>query len=430
VKLLVDEVFGEGAFQREIVWRIGWVSGFKTRARNWIRNHDLIYFWAKDPAKMRFEKVYVPHPPGYARRAGAPAKAPGIAIDDVWNAGPADLALVGRESLDSIQIKSFSQEKTGYATQKNEALLRRILSASSRPGDWVADPFCGSGTTLAVAAAMGRRVLGCDCGRAAFRIARGRLVAMPRTWPLVVGELVPTKRAMSARAGVLARCGAKAIAKRGELHGAIDRAAVHVGETIDRAGLERLAGLAAAAGYEGLHAITTDVALALDVAARGDGARVTTPKRWVKGVDVVLAVLDGDALAAGEGEREHVLPERAAVALVVSGLASAPPTIDLTSYGMPHPDLWPADLRAHAGIELVESIAIAWSTAAPLRFAEIRARTPTKRTLDLRFVAPPSLPKRCIATVQIVDVRRVETRIELALTRARTGWMLQSATQR
>lgn len=425
VKLLVDEVFGEHAFQREIVWRIGWVSGFKTRARNWIRNHDLIYFWAKDPARMRFEKVYVPHPPGYARRAGAPAKAPGIAIDDVWNAGPADLALVGRESLDSIQIKSFSQEKTGYATQKNEALLRRILSASSRPGDWVADPFCGSGTTLAVATAMGRRVLGCDCGRAAFSIARARLVAMPRETPLVVGALVPAKR--SVRARVLARWGAPAIAKGGELHGAIDRAAVHVGETIDRAGLERLASLASAAGHRGLHAITTDVALALDVTTKGV---VSAPKRWAKGIDVVLAVLDGDALAEGDDEREHVLPERPAPTLVIAGLSTTRPSIELRDLRMPHADLWPADLRAHAGLALVESVAIAWETASTLRFTEIRTRTPTKRALDLRFVAPASLPRRSTATLQIIDVRRIETRIELALTRSRSGWTLESATQR
>ncbi len=176
VKLLLDEVFGPASFQREIVWRIGWVSGFKTVARNWIRNHDTILFYVKDPARMRFNKVYVPHPPGYARRSGAPAKAPGIAVDDVWNAGPADLALVGRDALDSIQIKSFSREKTGYATQKNESVLRRVLAASSSEGDLVADPFCGAGTTAAVALAMGRRFLACDRGEAAIQLARARLL--------------------------------------------------------------------------------------------------------------------------------------------------------------------------------------------------------------------------------------------------------------
>jgi len=175
VRLVLDEIFGAPAFQREIIWRIGWVSGFKTRARNWIRNHDTILFYAKDPARMRFNKLWVPHPEGYSRRAGVPAKSPGMAVDDVWNAGAADLALTGAASLDSIQIKSFSKEKSGYATQKNESLLRRIIAASSNPGDVVLDAFCGAGTTAVVAAAMGRRFLACDVGAAAIQLTRSRL---------------------------------------------------------------------------------------------------------------------------------------------------------------------------------------------------------------------------------------------------------------
>lgn len=187
VRLLLDEIFGAGRFQREIIWRIGWVSGFKTRARNWIRNHDTILFYAKDPARMRFNKLYVPHPAGYVRRAGAAAKAPGMAIDDVWNAGSGDLALVGVEALDSIQIKSFSREKTGYATQKNESLLRRIVAASSNPGDLVLDAFSGAGTTAVVAAGMGRRFLASDVGDAAIQLTRTRLRrSVPdRGWSLV-----------------------------------------------------------------------------------------------------------------------------------------------------------------------------------------------------------------------------------------------------
>lgn len=175
VKLLLDEIFGAGCFQREIVWRIGWLSGFKTRARNWIRNHDTIFFYTRDPGRFTFNKQLLPYPLGYVRRDGSPPKGLGAPIDDVWNAGPGDLALRGRESLDSIQIKSFSREKTGWATQKNESLLRRIIGASSNPGDLVADLFCGSGTTLAVAAAMGRRFVGCDRSAAAIHVARGRL---------------------------------------------------------------------------------------------------------------------------------------------------------------------------------------------------------------------------------------------------------------
>ncbi|MBK9753656.1 MAG: site-specific DNA-methyltransferase [Nannocystis sp.] len=132
-KILLDEIFGPACFQREIVWRIGWLSGFKTRANNWIRNHDLIFFYTRDPARFSFHKQYVPHPEGYRRRDGKPPRARGVPMEDVWNANSAEFALRGKDSLDSIQIKSFSREKTGWATQKNASLLRRIIAASSRP---------------------------------------------------------------------------------------------------------------------------------------------------------------------------------------------------------------------------------------------------------------------------------------------------------
>lgn len=176
VKLLLDDVFGPQGFQREIVWRIGWVSGFKSRAKNWIRNHDLIFFYVKDPKRFTFNKQYTPHPPGYRRRDGKPPTGVGVPIDDVWNANEAEFGLRGIESLDSIQIKSFSTEKTGYATQKNVSLLRRIVAASSNPGDVVLDPFCGSGTTGVAAVGLGRRFVGCDINSDAIYLAKKRLL--------------------------------------------------------------------------------------------------------------------------------------------------------------------------------------------------------------------------------------------------------------
>ncbi len=177
-KLVLDEIFGAACFQREIVWRIGWLSGFKTRANNWIRNHDLIFFYTKDPARFTFNKQYLPHPEGYLRRDGQPPRGKGVPLEDVWNANSAELALRGRDSLDSIQIKSFSREKTGWATQKNTSLLRRIITASSNPGDLVADFFCGSGTTVVAAAELGRRFLACDSALPAIELAHTRLTAL------------------------------------------------------------------------------------------------------------------------------------------------------------------------------------------------------------------------------------------------------------
>jgi adenine-specific DNA-methyltransferase len=147
-KVLLDEIFGRQNFQREIVWRIGWVSGYKTAAKNWIRNHDTILFYTK--RDLSFNKEYIPYPDGYVRRDGKAPEGQGYAIEDTWNCSEID-------KLDSIQIKSFDQEKTGFLTQKNEALLRRIIFSATNAGDIVLDFCAGSGTTGATAHKMGRQ---------------------------------------------------------------------------------------------------------------------------------------------------------------------------------------------------------------------------------------------------------------------------------
>ncbi len=198
-KVLLDEVFGPRAFQREIVWRIGWVSGFKSRANSWIRNHDTLLFYAKGGRPRTFHKEYLPYPPGYVRRDGKPPRGRGHPVEDVWNAG-------GLDRLDSIQIVSFSGEKVGYPTQKNEALLSRIVRASSDPGDLVLDAFVGSGTTAVVAEKLGRRWIACDQAPVALHATRRRLLRVPELRPFQVerageGAPDPTRR-LSVKASV------------------------------------------------------------------------------------------------------------------------------------------------------------------------------------------------------------------------------------
>jgi len=149
-KVLLDEIFGRHNFQREIVWRIGWVSGYKTAAKNWIRNHDTILFYTRQD--LSFNKEYIPYPEGYVRRDGNAPEGEGYAIEDTWNCSEID-------KLDSIQIKSFDQEKTGFLTQKNEALLRRIIFSATSEGDIVLDLCAGSGTTGATALKMKRQYI-------------------------------------------------------------------------------------------------------------------------------------------------------------------------------------------------------------------------------------------------------------------------------
>lgn len=167
IKLLLDEVFGEKSYIREIIWRIGWVSGYKSTANNWIRNHETIFFYAKDPSKFTFNKIYTPYPPDYERWGGRPA-GKGLPVEDVWGVFPG-------EGVTALQVVSFSSELTDYPTQKPEGLLKRIITASSNPGDLVLDCFIGSGTTAAVAQKLGRRWIGCDINKGAIQTTSKRL---------------------------------------------------------------------------------------------------------------------------------------------------------------------------------------------------------------------------------------------------------------
>lgn len=180
-RVLLDEVFGSEGFQREIIWRIGWISGFKSAVKNWVRNHDVLLYYVKREVKggrpATFNKLYLPYPTGYRRRDGQPPRGRGVPFDDVWNSHPLEHELMGGDSLDSIQIKSLSREKTGYPTQKNESLLRRIIQASSNPGDLVLDAFAGASTTGVVAASEGRRFLLIDASPVALSVSRARLVS-------------------------------------------------------------------------------------------------------------------------------------------------------------------------------------------------------------------------------------------------------------
>jgi adenine-specific DNA-methyltransferase len=92
------------------------------------------------------------------------SEAKGVYVPDVWD--------------DISVINSMAKESVGFDTQKPEELIKRIITASSDPGDLVADFFLGSGTTIAVAEELGRRWIGCDFSKTSVQLARNRLVAL------------------------------------------------------------------------------------------------------------------------------------------------------------------------------------------------------------------------------------------------------------
>ena len=182
LRILLDTLFGAANFRNEIVWRIGWVSGFKTQKKGWIRNHDTILYYTKTAeAAKRFNKEYIPYPPDYVRRDGKKPTGKGVPIEDTWNCSENDI-------LNSIMIMSFSNEKVGYPTQKPLKLLERIINASSEPGEIVLDPFCGCGTAADAAAGLGRKYLGIDISGIAVRVMQQRLESRGKGYvPTVYG---------------------------------------------------------------------------------------------------------------------------------------------------------------------------------------------------------------------------------------------------
>lgn len=188
IKVIMDEVFGKNCFQREIIWRIGWVSGYKTQAQNWIRNHDVILFYTKSPNNFIFNKEFIPYPENYVRRDGKKPTGLGQPIEDTWNCNEID-------KLDSIQIMSFCKEKEGYPTQKNENLLERIIKASTNKDDIVLDFFGGSGTTASVAEKLGRKWIVCDLGKLAYFTIQRRMLQIENSKDLLNKDKKYNKKA-------------------------------------------------------------------------------------------------------------------------------------------------------------------------------------------------------------------------------------------
>ena len=183
LKLVLDEIFGRENFRNEIIWH--YTNKLSTGGNTFDKHHDNLLVYVKGRTwihnaitrpvrvrkmqpvtqKMEGERVWLRDDEGKRIYAMGSADRK---IGDVWEVP---------------YINPVATERLGYATQKPEALLERVLQASSREGDLVADFFCGSGTTLAVAEKLGRRWIGCDLGRWSIHVTRKRLLSMEKCRP-------------------------------------------------------------------------------------------------------------------------------------------------------------------------------------------------------------------------------------------------------
>jgi site-specific DNA-methyltransferase (adenine-specific) len=157
-KLLLDEIFGRECFLNEIIWAYDYGARSK---RRWPAKHDTILVYVKDSRGYYFDAEAVDREPYMAPGLATPEKAAkGKLPTDVW--------------WHTI-VPTNGQEKTGYPTQKPEGIIRRMIQASTRPGDWCLDFFAGSGTVGAVAAKLDRRYVLVDCNPEAVRVIHERL---------------------------------------------------------------------------------------------------------------------------------------------------------------------------------------------------------------------------------------------------------------
>ncbi len=166
-KVLLDELMGEDAFVNEIVWH--YTGGGRSRSRFSNKHDTILWYAAGGKPYFDADAVRVPYKAdsgfllrGVTSKSGKKYRAHplGTPVDDVW-----DIPI----------INPNSPERAGYPTQKPQALLERIVSALSAPGEAVADLCCGSGTTLVAAERLGRAWAGGDISRGALECALERL---------------------------------------------------------------------------------------------------------------------------------------------------------------------------------------------------------------------------------------------------------------
>jgi len=174
LKLLMDAVFGYNSFKNEIVWHY---RRWTAPSKKFQKLHDIILFYTKRD-QYTFNQILIPYTEGSVQR-----KEQGILHRFKRGEEPVlvsdhELQAEGVSANDVFNIPFVApsaKERLGYPTQKPEALLERIISASSNEGDLVLDPFCGCGTTIAVAERLHRRWIGIDITHLAITLMRHRL---------------------------------------------------------------------------------------------------------------------------------------------------------------------------------------------------------------------------------------------------------------
>ncbi len=204
MRLVLDEIFGKENLVSEIIWAYGSPSGGRAAGTKLVKIHEYILHFAKNYSNRIENKTYLPYKEGYIKdwfkwkdeqgriyrkrirgkdSTGKPIyekqyldESPGEPASTVW----IDIKQIYADPRAYKANQGGHSEILGYPTQKPEKLIERIIKASSNEGDLVADFFCGSGTTLAVAEKLGRKWIGSDLGKFSIHTTRKRMIGVQR----------------------------------------------------------------------------------------------------------------------------------------------------------------------------------------------------------------------------------------------------------
>ena len=186
MRMILDDIFGKDNILNEIIWSY---KRYTAKASSYQKMHDTIFYFAKTKDRHIFNQVFDEYQETTLKyhkweidengkefywKRGSDIETykiykneSGVSANDVWN-------------MPQIGPIGIERQEVGYPTQKPELVVNRIIRASSNEGDLVADFFCGSGTTLAVAEKLGRKWIGCDLGKFGIHTTRKRMIGVQR----------------------------------------------------------------------------------------------------------------------------------------------------------------------------------------------------------------------------------------------------------
>ena len=422
VKVIMDEIFGRENFRNQVVW----YYPHMTPARKHLgRKHDVVLWYAKgDSYTFNVDEIREPYdeqtikrykkpvifPGGYEAKMHEKGKLP----DDVWRIPP---------------IRNVSREKLDFPTQKPEALLERIIKGFSNEGDLVADFFCGSGTTLAVAEKLARRWLGADLSRYAIHVTRKRLLEIENCKPFEVLNLGKYERKywqtvtfakgrkkidqemsiFEYLAFILKLYGAQPLTGMEHLHGKRASAVVHVGTvgapvTIDE--INACLDECVAIGQKELHVLGWEWEMGLyDIitdAAKGRGIKLVM-------LNIPREVMEQQAVDKGDIR----FFELAYLEVDIKRSKGRKVTVSLKDFVIPNTELIPEEVRekVEKWSDYIDYWAVDWDFQNDTFMnGWVTYRTRRDRTLTLKSDAHAyEDPRKYTIMVKVIDIFGIDT---------------------